>query len=59
MARPKVFHGSIVGVKLSESVDSRLRKEAEETGKSLSCLIRNALMKVWGDDPQFQKMRSD
>jgi hypothetical protein len=48
MARPKLFHGGPVGVRLPKEIDLRLRTAALETGKSLSDLIRETLGPVWG-----------
>jgi hypothetical protein len=48
MARPKIFHGGNIGVRLPRDVDLRLRAAALETGRSLSDLIRETLVPVWG-----------
>jgi len=48
MARPKVFHGGGVGLKLPLDINLRLRAAALETGKSLSELIRETLAARWG-----------
>ncbi|MGD0971255.1 MAG: ribbon-helix-helix protein, CopG family [Desulfobaccales bacterium] len=48
MGRPKIFHGSNVGVKLPKDVDTRLRAAALETGRTLSDLIRETLAQTWG-----------
>ena len=57
MARPKVFHGGNVGVRLPRDVDLRLRATALETGKSLSDLIREALSLTWGTVQNNQEVR--
>lgn len=48
MARPKIFHGSNVGLKLPRDIDLRLRAASLETGRSLSDLIRETLAATWG-----------
>ena len=58
MARPKIFHGSNVGVKLPRDVDLRLRAASLKTGKTLSDLIRETLIPVWGKNQKPQEMRA-
>ena len=58
MARPKVFHGSNVGVKLPKDIDVRLRAASLETGKTLSALIRETLTPVWGKVQKPQEMQT-
>jgi hypothetical protein len=58
MARPKVFHGGNVGVRLPRDVDLRLRAAAIETGKTLSDLIRETLAMTWGAKQKAQEMRA-
>lgn len=58
MARPKVFHGGNVGVRLPKDVDIRLRAAALETGKTLSDLIRETLAQTWGAGQKAQEMRA-
>jgi hypothetical protein len=48
MARPKMFHGSNVGVKLPQDIDLRLRAAALDSGRTLSDLIRETLAQTWG-----------
>jgi len=48
MARPKMFHGSNVGVKLPRDIDLRLRAAALDSGRTLSDLIRETLAQTWG-----------
>jgi hypothetical protein len=48
VARPKMFHGGNVGVRLPKEVDIRLRATSLETGRSLADLIREALMQDYG-----------
>jgi hypothetical protein len=45
--RPKIYHGSTIGVKLPRDVDLCLRAEALKTGKSISELVRETLAS-WG-----------
>jgi hypothetical protein len=56
MARPKVFHGGNVGVRLPKDVDLRLRATALETGRSLSDLIRETLAQAWGKGHKVQEI---
>jgi len=58
MARPKVFHGGNVGVRLPRDVDLRLRAAALETGKSLSDLIRETLALTWGAKQKGQEVKA-
>lgn len=58
MARPKIFHGGNVGVRLPKDVDIRLRAAALETGKTLSDLIRETLAQTWGAGQKAQEMRA-
>jgi hypothetical protein len=55
MARPKVFHGGMVGLKLPEDINIRLRAAALETGKTLSELIRETLAPVWSARTQADR----
>lgn len=48
MARPKLFHGGNIGVRLPRDIDLCLRAAALQTGKSLSELIRETLAPTWG-----------
>jgi predicted HicB family RNase H-like nuclease len=58
MARPKIFHGGNVGVRLPRDIDLRLRAAALETGKSLSHLIRETLAQTWGAGQKAPEMRA-
>jgi len=58
MARPKIFFGSNVGLRLPKDVDLRLRAASLETGKSLSDLIRETLTPVWGKAQKAQEIRT-
>jgi hypothetical protein len=48
MARPKVFHGGNVGVRLPKDIDLLLRAKSLATGRTLSDLIRETLARAWG-----------
>jgi hypothetical protein len=48
MARPKVYYGSNVGLRLHRDVDLCLRAAALQTGRTLSDLIRETLAQTWG-----------
>lgn len=58
MARPKVFHGGNMGVRLPRDIDLRLRAASLETGKSLSDLIRECLAQTWGKVQKTQETRT-
>lgn len=58
MARPKVFHGGNVGLRLPKDIDLRLRAAALETGRSLSDLIRESLAQTWGEGRKAQEIRT-
>lgn len=58
MGRPKIFHGSNVGLKLPRDIDVRLRAEALKTGKSLSDLIRETSAPAWGKGQKAQGKRT-
>lgn len=58
MARPKLFHGGNIGVRLPRDVDLRLRAASLETGKSLSDLIRETLAPVWGKTKRGQNIET-
>lgn len=58
MGRPKMFHGSNVGLRLPKDMDLRLRAAAIETGKSLSDLIRETLAPAWGKGKKSQEIRT-
>ena len=47
MARPKKFHGGMIGLKLPAEINIRLRVEAKETGKTLSQIVREILEARW------------
>ena len=55
MARPKIFHGGNVGVRLPKDIDLRLRAASLETGKSLSELIRTTLAQTWSKGQKIQE----
>jgi len=59
MARPKVFYGSTVGVKLSRDLDLVLRGKALETGRTLSDLIRESLIATWRKGQKIQEMQTE
>lgn len=59
MARPKMFHGGNVGVRLPRDIDLRLRAAALETGRSLSDLIRETLAQTWGRVQNPRELRTD
>lgn len=59
MARPKVFFGSNVGLKLTKDIDLRFRTASSETGKSLSDLIRETLAPTWGKGKKSQEIKTD
>jgi predicted DNA-binding protein len=52
MAMKKVYKGGLVGVRISEEINSRIRKEAVETGRTLSDLVRETLSQKWGGQAQ-------
>ena len=58
MARPKMFHGGNVGVRLPKDVDIRLRAASLETGRSLSDLIRETLILTYGKGQKVHEMRT-
>jgi hypothetical protein len=58
MGRPKIFHGSNVGLRLPKDIDLRLRAKSLETGRTLSDLIREALGEVWRKGQKGQEMRT-
>jgi hypothetical protein len=58
MARPKIFHGSNVGLKLPKDIDVRLRAASLETGRTLSDLIRETLAPTWGKVQNPQEIRT-
>jgi len=58
LARPKLFHGGNIGVRLPRDVDLRLRAASLETGKSLSDLIRETLAPVWGKTKRGQNIET-
>ena len=58
MARPKIFHGGYVGLRLPRDIDLRLRAAALESGKSLSDLIRETLAPVWGKIQKAQNVET-
>lgn len=58
MARPKVFNGGNVGVRLPRDIDQRLRAASLETGRSLSDLIRETLAETWGKGRTGREIRT-
>ena len=58
MARPKIFHGGNVGVRLPRDIDLSLRAASLETGKSLSALIRETLAQTWSAGQKAPEMRA-
>lgn len=58
MARPIMFHGGNVGVRLPKDIDLRLRAASLETGKSLSDLIRETLAQTWGKVQKPRELRT-
>jgi hypothetical protein len=58
MPRPKIFYGSMVGVKLPQDVDQALRTASLASGKSLSDLIRETLAQTWGKRQKAQEIRT-
>ena len=57
MARPKLFFGSNVGLRLPREIDLRLRAASLETGRTLSDLIRETLAQTWGKGKKGQEIR--
>jgi hypothetical protein len=57
MARPKIFHGSNVGLRLPRDIDLRLRAESLASGRTLSDLIRETLAQTWGARQKKQEIR--
>lgn len=57
MARPKLFHGGNIGVRLPRDIDLCLRAAALRTGKSLSELIGETLATTWGEGQKAQETR--
>jgi len=58
MARPKLFHGGPVGVRLPKDIDLRLRAAAFETGLTLSDLIRETLAPIWGSGQKTREAKT-
>lgn len=58
MARPKIFHGGNVGVRLPRDIDVCLRATALQTGRSLSDLIRETLAQTWGKVQKPRELRT-
>jgi hypothetical protein len=58
MARPKIYHGGNVGVRLPKDIDLCLRAASLSTGRSLSDLIRETLAQTWGRGQKVQEMQN-
>jgi predicted DNA-binding protein len=58
VARPKIYYGGNVGVRLSRELDIRLRAASLESGRSLADIIREALMKNFEKTQNHREMRS-
>ncbi len=57
MARPKIFHGTCVGIKLPKDVDTRVRAAALKSGKTISDIVRETLAQAWGK-PKGQELHT-
>jgi hypothetical protein len=58
MARPKIYHGGNVGVRLPKDIDLCLRAASLSTGRSLSDLILETLAQTWGRGQKVQEMQN-
>jgi len=59
MARPKIFCGGPIGVRLPRDIDLRLRAASLETGRSLSDLVRETLAASWGKGKKAKEVHPD
>jgi hypothetical protein len=59
MARPKIFNGSTVGLRLPKDIDLCLRAAAVESGRSISELVRETLSQSWGKEKKNQEARNE
>jgi hypothetical protein len=56
--RPKIYHGSTIGLRLPRDIDLLIRAKSLESGRSLSELVRESLIATWRKGQKGQETRT-